>query len=137
MTDSISNVKAEKDQEKRNLSWNQYLEDIEKLCIILKEGNYKSVYGIPRAGIIIATIVSYKLNIPLKLNEYDIDNNTIIINEIVDSGNTMKQLLERKNKDIHTACLHYKINKSCMEPTYYINKVEKDEWIVYPYEPKE
>ncbi len=137
MEDSISNVKPKENQKKVAVSWEQYIKDVEKLCEILRDGNYSSVYGIPRAGLIIATIVSYKLNIPLRLNEYSVDKETIVIDEIVDSGHTMKQLLERKGKDIHTACLHYKVNKACMEPTHFINKVEGDEWIDYPYEPKE
>ncbi len=63
------------------------------------------------------------------------DLNILIIDDVADSGKSLKaaiEHIERKSpKKIITATLHYK-KTSVIEPDYYIR--ETDKWIVYPWE---
>jgi len=64
----------------------------------------------------------------------------LVIDDICDNGNTFKiinQLLDQLNCESKFACLIYNIGEKNFEPDYWgleINKREKPEWIVYPWE---
>jgi hypoxanthine phosphoribosyltransferase len=116
---------------KKHIDWNYFHSMCEKLANKVKHANFKAVYGIPRGGLIPATIISHYLDIPL-LTEYDDENtgvyDVLVIDDIADSGNTLKELnyLRRRatlfvNKE---RCKHY--------PDFFVE--ETDEWVVFPYE---
>ena len=89
------------------------------------------VYGIPRGGLIFATLLSYKLDIPLLLNAA---KGCIIVDDIADSGRTLLHYTENDtqfNKYYIATMFYHK--RSLVKPDYY--KFEKtDKWIVFPWE---
>ena len=115
---------------KRYLSW----KDVEDLVDILHsnilELNLKveHIYGIPRGGLIPAVLLSHKMNIPL--TNYMYCKNTLIIDDICDSGKTLEEVLAPNP----TAVLHYKPHTSRSTPDLYASKFNSDDWIVYPWE---
>ena len=106
---------------------------------IKKSGlKFKNIYGVPRGGLIPAVILSHKLNIPLVKG--DIGPDTLVIDDICDSGETLDKLVKKYQTlysfpfNLKTAVLHYKPHTSCFEPTLYAEKWNKDVWLVYPWE---
>ena len=89
------------------------------------------VYGPPRGGLIFATLLSYKMDIPLLLNAA---KNCIIIDDIADSGRTLLHFTENDtqfNKYYITTMYYHK--RSAVKPDFYMFEKE-DNWIVYPYD---
>tara|TARA_R110000824_G_scaffold30658_1_gene100595 strand:- start:137 stop:532 length:396 start_codon:yes stop_codon:yes gene_type:complete len=115
---------------KRYLNW----EDIENLIDILHsniiESDFKveHIYGIPRGGLIPAVLLSHKMGIPL--TNYAYTKNSLIVDDICDSGKTLSEMLAPNP----TAVLHYKSHTSTSTPDFYASKFGSDDWIVYPWE---
>ena len=78
---------------KRYLSW----KDVEDLIDILHsniiESNLKfdKIYGISRGGLIPAVLLSHKMGVPL--TNYAYTKNTLIVDDICDSGKTLTEML--------------------------------------------
>ena len=115
---------------KRYLSW----KDVEDLIDILHsniiESNFKfdKIYGISRGGLIPAVLLSHKMGVPL--TNYAYTKNTLIVDDICDSGKTLTEMLAPNL----TAVLHYKPHTSNITPDFYANKFGSDDWVVYPWE---
>ena len=105
---------------------------VDKLCINIQRVNpdIKSVTGIKRGGLIPAVMVSHRLNIPYVES---INANTLVIDDICDTGETLKALVQ----GVPTAVLHYKPHTSVFTPTIFAQVHEGDEWIIYPWERKD
>jgi hypoxanthine phosphoribosyltransferase len=119
---------ALKIENKIYLSWDDVSQLVDKLCekIITEIPNIDSVFGIARGGLIPAVMISHKLNLPYSKT---ILPNTLVIDDISDTGNTLKNSV-----GCYTATLHYKPHTSCFEPNIYASLHEGNEWIIYPWE---
>ena len=49
----------------------------------------KNIYGVPRGGLLLAVMLSHRLNIPIVQERDRIGRNTLIVDDICDSGKTM------------------------------------------------
>jgi hypoxanthine phosphoribosyltransferase len=122
---------------KRIITWEEFDQLINQLAEKIKQQlspNIKYISGFPRGGVIPTAVLSHKLG--LKYVNMDVDllliNNgsIIVIDDICDSGKTlfncpfMNFTLFYKENDLHT-------------PTSYVEKIDKDVWIVFPWENKE
>jgi hypoxanthine phosphoribosyltransferase len=99
--------------------------------IKLSGKQYDYVYGIPRGGLVVAVMLSHKLNIPLFLAEgweNITDEEILVVDDVADSGKTLSMY---KSYDI--AVVDWKHNISIVRPTYYANMIG-DVWVVYPWE---
>lgn len=109
-------------------------EDVESMVRVLAEEVEKapvfidSIYGIPRGGLIPATLLSHKLNIPMVESPTE---NTLVVDDIVDSGLTLSRYLFNP-----FACLVYKPITSTMIPTFFAVNYLGSEWINFPWEEK-
>ena len=101
---------------------------------------YDGIYGIPRGGSIVASHISQLTTItqlssipPLEeLEKLKWKGKKIlIIDDISDSGKTLNNFSQ--NKVFDTAIIHLKTH-SKHKPTYYVEKVDNNDWIQYPYE---
>ena len=94
------------EHEKMYITWKDMTDYVDELIQELNKNNFKptGVYGIPRGGLILATLVSYKMNIPLLMGATD---GCLIIDDIADSGRTL---------------IHYTSNDTQFNK-YYINNV--------------
>lgn len=113
--------------QKTYLTWNDIEEFITWLIKQITNDNkhYTGIYGIPKGGTIIATILSYRLKLPLLAAPC---NGCLIVDEISATGTTLKPYINRYD----IATMHY-FYKSEIKPLYYYKKVI-DEWIIYPWE---
>jgi len=120
----------------KKLSWDEYIQMIYDLGAYIdrSEGfinNISGIYGVPRGGLIIATLLSHKHNVPLITNPSAVfnDKRILVVDDIADSGKT---LVEFKEVGLKIACLH--INPGTMiMPDYYL-RTNEGMWIGYPYE---
>lgn len=105
------------------INWEQIQENIEKINPdIFKK--YQNIYGVPRGGLIPAVLISHQFGIPLTLEPGE---NTLIIDDICDTGGTIQNMV------LDTLCL-YKRSTSKLNPTYFIEEIYTEEWLVFPWE---
>jgi len=109
-----------------------------------------------RGGLLFGVIASHKLNVPLttvnyssKSGEGDDKNHDnvlplgsfgqtiLLVDDIVDSGNTMKEIVDHYTSmgiKVITAAFHYKENAAFHPDLYFWRIPEDSEFINYPYE---
>jgi len=115
------------------ITWEQVYE---MLDTIAKKVSTKSVSGIPRGGSLLAILYSHRYNVEYRSAPIVGDPNQLIIDDIADSGETLK-LWQNDFKDSIFATLHYK-SISIVKPDIFAKKIEEDYgWIVYPWERKD
>ncbi|MBP3581338.1 MAG: hypothetical protein J6J33_01130 [Clostridia bacterium] len=115
------------------VTYEQIHEYIEAVVKDLESKNIKptGVYGPPRGGLIYATLLSYRLDIPLLLNAA---KGCVIIDDIADSGRTLLHYTENDtqfNKYYITTMFYHE--RSVVKPDFYVRE-KKNDWIVFPYE---
>lgn len=112
------------------LDWETYDEYVSELSQHILEGGYKSIYGIPRGGQLLALLISYKTNIPIYTSRPGeiIPSSTVIVDDILDSGETLKGYIEA-GYDTFTIFRHIDCK---YKPTTYLH--DSNLWIVFPYE---
>jgi hypoxanthine phosphoribosyltransferase len=109
-----------------NFSYQEFIYAVNKLKEqILKNKKIKNIYGIPRGGLVLAVYLSHKTNLPLT---DQITKNTLIVDDISDSGKTLKSFINN-----FIATIHY-CNNSLVKPSYYVFLKKENTWIVYPWE---
>lgn len=113
-------------------SWDQLEKDVNQITKELKFISYtfKNIYGVPRGGLILAVMLSHRLKIPLILTRARISKETLIVDDISDSGKTLKKVI-KKGSVVATLWTtpHTKV-----VPYVYCNVLKKDEWVVFPFE---
>ena len=123
---------------KEFISWNVVDECVLDIAehLIRTEIKFDGVYGIPRGGTILAVMLSHKLDIPYITSLEDIiftDENFIIIDDIVDTGETLKKYKEQPEcRNSYFVTIH-EHEQSSVKPDYSV-LYKEDKWIVYPWE---
>lgn len=105
-----------------------YPEFVDACKVIAKwAGNkFKSVYGVPRGGLVPAVYLSHLLDIPIVQQP---EKGTLIVDDIIDSGQTLKMY---HNMRYSTATIYYH-TQSLFEPDIWVY-LKTDEWIMFPWE---
>lgn len=119
--------------EKVYVTWEEIQDYIDKVAEDITSRGLKptGAYGPPRGGLIFATLLSYKMDIPLLLNAA---KGCVIIDDIADSGRTLLHFTENDtqfNKYYITTMYYHE--RSVVKPDFFLH-LKKDRWIVYPYE---
>ena len=116
---------------KEFVTWNVIDEAVTDIAFNIKNTNkdFKGVYGIPRGGLILAVMLSHKLDLPLIMSKDELDENSIIIDDIADTGKTLLDFTEYES---YVVTIH-EHEQSLIKPDYSV--IDKgDKWIVYPWE---
>lgn len=115
-------------------TWQMFQKDIDTLVEILTPHKqyYKNIYGLPRGGLIPAVILSHKLEIPMIFDFKKINQHTLVVDDISDTGETLEKLLKKK-KHITVVCLWSTLTTKVI-PDYTTNIVEDNDWVVFPWE---
>ena len=102
--------------EKVYITWEEIESLVDDLALELHLKNIKftKIHGLSRGGLIPAVLLSHKLSIPYTDS---IDENTLVVDDICDSGETLVNLISTIN--VKTAVLHYKPIVSKFTPTVY------------------
>lgn len=138
--------------------WKKIFEDVERLAYLVYNSYFiiNRLVAITRGGLIITGLLSQYLKIcdieTVCLSSYDNHNkgkicviknnikdynNTLFVDDLVDSGDTLNYLQNKSpDKKILTAVLYVKsISEEIpYKPTFFIEKVPKNEWLVFPWE---
>jgi hypoxanthine phosphoribosyltransferase len=128
------------------MSWKRFDEACRELAVKVNAGyytNFKTIYGVPRGGLVVAVRLSNLLNIPMVTESRLITNKTLIVDDISDSGRTLKSILDYLkwarlygilfNRPL-VATIHYR-EGSLIRPDFWVLK-KGDCWIRYPWESK-
>lgn len=92
------------------ISWAEITDWIDKLTILIKDKNYAGIYGIPRGGLILATLLSYKTGLPMLQAPCQ---NCLIVDDDASTGLTLLPYYNR-----YDIALMYK-NPDCkLKPNY-------------------
>lgn len=118
---------------KEYVNWYDIHEYIDFVCSNYKEQKITGVYGLPRGGLILAVMLSHRLNIPLLMSPTE---SCIIIDDICDSGESLLHYYKNSSGDkinkYHITTMYYKENNLVTPELWY--KEKEDKWIVYPWE---
>ena len=109
------------------LSWTDFKNLCEELAGKIDWKKYQAIFPVIRGGVYPAVELSRISGLPIVWELSGFENNLLVVDEICDSGATLRQYQE---KEMDTAVLHFKDRSQA--PTYYARK--SDEWIVYPWE---
>jgi len=130
MKDTISVVQQD-NREKLFVSWQDITQYVNLLAQKIKESKIKfeNIYGIPRGGLIVAVMLSHKLNLPVVTStKYLLIRKSIITDDIEDSGRTIRKF----NKYCHKYCLISKLGSQ--SNCRYAKDCDKNKWVIFPYE---
>ena len=131
----------EEQQQIRVMSWEEFDNLATKLAYEITEGNKNIhrlplLYGIPRGGLIVATCLTHidenfdlYLEDPICRNIICSDSNIVVVDDIVDSGETAIPYFDR----YQIGTLFWREGSS-FKPDYYAEKLETDVWIKFPWE---
>ena len=102
---------------------------------------FDMIYGVPRNGLVLAVALSHAIEKPITLTlspYYKVVSRTLIIDDISDSGKTLRSIGAAFKHQILTATIHV-VEDSLVIPTIWLFEKKKGDWIVYPWEkyPKE
>jgi len=115
------------------MSWVEFEVAVHDIAdqIIKSKTLISNIYGQPRGGLILAVRLSHLLNKPLINKSYFADENTLWVDDVIDTGCTIHIA---KGRWI-IAVLYY--NPKCLyKPDFYSLKKPKDSWIEFPWESK-
>lgn len=105
--------------------------------ILGSKKEYELIAGVTRGGLIPAVMLSHKLDIPIIAIDpdsiLDTDTKTLVVDEIYDTGLTIKHLLSR-NPAIDIAVI---VSKDKHAPVNYVGShIDIEDWIIFPWETK-
>jgi len=128
-------VKPKKGQIKHRISWEEVVSLVDKICDRIKnEGwNIYNVYGIPRGGLIIAVMVSHRLKVPMTVTKTGIGLNTLIVDDIYDSGKTVRRYRKKYKSNI-IACLYSRREIKYGKKYVFGYVLDNDDWLIFPWE---
>lgn len=117
----------------KRVSWDDVGAYLNAVAERVDPHDFSGVYGIPRGGSVLSAWLSHKLYLPLLSS---VVPNCIIIDDICDSGNTLKELLDSNDcKDAQdcfvTVMFH---NPESIAQVDYFYKEKDDSWIAFPWE---
>ena len=117
---------------KIKLNWKEFDDMINKLCKQILSSNIKvkNIFGIPRGGLILAVCLSHKLKLPLSIIP---SSKSLIVDDISDTGKTL-----RTYKDFNYIVTLFTTDWTNVIPNFWISKkLNKNDWIVFPWEQDE
>jgi uncharacterized protein len=121
----------------RHLGWYQIDELVDTLEKKIRKANqhYELIVGVARGGLVPAVMLSHRLNLPMMAitprTLIPIAKRCLVIDEIYDSGDTIKQIRE-VNPGIHVGVLFH--NEALPDLEYFATKDSLKQWIVFPWE---
>ena len=97
------------------------------------KGTINGVYGLPRGGLVIATMVSYLLNIPLLSAPCE---GCLVVDDICDTGESLihyaKNTANGGNSKYNILTMFYKPHSSIK--VNYQKLIDSKIWVVFPWE---
>ena len=142
----------------RNYSWSDFDILVSKLLSTqLSEQKFNRILAIARGGVVLGQVLGYKLRLPVTFitcQSYDAQQKTdevrlekitipgdkiLAIDDILDTGDTMKEVVKTYPGIVGICTLHSKIEQRRLrllfsQPVYIGGYIEKEIWASYPWE---
>lgn len=141
-------------EEKLFINWDDFHKHTKQLAQdLLSKRKFNRIVAISRGGLIPAGILAYEMNIrdcdvvnisgyddnikredakiEQKLNLSNVDEQTLFIDDLSDSGRTIA-IIRRQYPTAHVACVYVKPN-SATPPDSFYGKLP-DKWVVFPWD---
>jgi uncharacterized protein len=123
------------------LYWKNVEDAVDQMVKQASNLDINYIYGIPRGGMVLAVMLSHRLNLPIIRDLKHLNNgNVLIVDDIVDTGTTLLAELRKswKQYGLELFCFSMHWNPdSLVRPTWHANTKTDDNWIVYPWETPE
>ena len=116
----------------KHVDWEQVETFLDEISVIsdLYNLNFTGVYGLPRGGLVLAVMISHRLNIPLLLAPC---KNCLIVDDIADTGISLEHYdIDKNEKQYYITTMYYHI-QSKVVPDFYVYE-KTDNWIKFPWE---
>jgi hypoxanthine phosphoribosyltransferase len=109
-------------------TWADFDHAVDELVLRLAtlRASFANVYGIPRGGLVLATVLSHRLSLPYAKR---VTQRTLVVDDISDSGRVLKPY---KAMGCTLATLHI-VPYTTTVPDIWA-RVRKGTWIIYPWE---
>ena len=119
---------------KKKITWTEFDECVSSLEQMLKgtKNLAKNIYGVPRGGLIPAVMLSHRLDLPLITQQRLITKETIVVDDIIDTGKTIQRLLKKKKPFALVALWYHP--KAKVVPDYFARLKATEDWLVFPFE---
>src|SRR3989344_414709 len=117
---------------KEYYSWSKYDKDIKDLAKQIKAQklDFDTIYGLPRGGLVVAVSLSHALDKPLVFEIEKITNRTLLVDDIIETGGTLKRLVEKmKFTSPNIAVIYLNKEKAKIQPTVFARPQTK--WVVF------
>lgn len=114
------------------VDWEQVETFLDEISVIsdLYNLNFTGVYGLPRGGLVLAVMISHRLNIPLLLAPC---KNCLIVDDIADTGISLEHYdIDKNEKQYYITTMYYH-RQSKVVPDFYVYE-KTDNWIKFPWE---
>lgn len=113
------------------VTWSDVQKYINEVATRYKDSNINGVYGIPRGGLVLAVMLSHKMNVPMLGAPAE---GCIIVDDIADSGRSLIHYTDNDTQfnKYHITTL-YSHPRSVVTPEYFMF-TKDNEWIVFPWE---
>lgn len=119
---------------KEYVTWNQVEQFVND--VTSTKQRYSGVYGLPRGGLVLAVMISHKLDIPLLMSP---SPGCLIVDDICDSGESLLHYYKNSSGekiDYTFVTMYYKENALHVVPDIW-GYHKTDSWVVFPWEVKE
>lgn len=116
----------------KHVDWEQVETFLDEISVIsdLYNLNFTGVYGLPRGGLVLAVMISHRLNIPLLLAPC---KNCLIVDDIADTGVSLEHYdIDKNEKQYYITTMYYH-RQSKIVPDFYVYE-KTDNWIKFPWE---
>ena len=122
-------------EEIKKYSWREFEKDVKKIVKWLIEepypliNHFKTIYGIPKGGLPLAVKLANIFNLKLLVDEEDINDKTLVVDDISDTGNTLERFYY-DGRIVITIFYH----KDTKVMPYFCLREKKSKWIIFPWE---
>ena len=122
---------------KETITWDQVEAYINNVACKIDRSKYSGIFTFPRGGLVLATLLSYKLDLPILMAPCD---HCIIIDDICDLGITMKKYSDLKDKKDYFITTFYVHESQLDESAEYLcnvdyyERIKYDLWVEFPWE---
>ena len=108
------------------LGWNDFEQAVETLVSRCSEQDFAGVYGIPRGGLVLAVVLSHRLELPLLLEPRP---GCLVVDDVYETGQTLAPY-----RNLEGARVWVWVSK--VEPQWWDAALvsASREWIVFPWE---
>lgn len=119
------------------LSWNDVEMLVTSLAYTIQHSgrHFSCIAGVTRGGLVPAVMLSHKLKLPMvpitTVEMVEKDSQTIIVDEIYDTGNTIEKLKLCNPRAAYAVLFH---NEHLPELDFYCVKRDLTDWIIFPWE---